>query len=377
MTAPRRSSGPGPAKPRQHLIPVGQIASMLADRIDSLARELFPRGRKDGHEWRVGSLAGEPGQSLGIHLSQDKPGVWRDFSAGKGGDALDLVAQARFGGNMTEAIKWAKGWLGLDGTDWQSLKTTRASVAQSEERQRQAEDEAKKKRDRALAIWLDGKSGIAFTPAGLYLQGRGLDLQKLPGSPNALRFHEALWCEEVRGKYPAMVAIINSLETGQPIAVHRTWLQALPGGHVVKAPVNAPKKVLGAMRGGVISLWKGVTVDPETGELKKNKSLSDVKVPVWVNLTEGIEDGLTIALAMPEARVMAGVSIGNMKALRWPAQVGGLVLWRQNDEPGSPADIAFQDMVKNVQAQGKRVKIPTMPQGVKDPNELVVVSSNA
>lgn len=364
-------------RPRRNLMPVSEIASLLADRIDALARELFPRGQKDGHEWRVGSLAGEPGQSLGIHLSQDKPGVWRDFSAGIGGDALDLVAQARFGANMTEAIKWAKGWLGLDGTDWQSLKTTRASLAQSDERERQAEAEAKKKRDRALAIWLAGKSGIAFTPVGLYLQGRGLDIQKLPGSPNVLRFHEALWCEEARGKFPAMVALVHDLRTGQPLAVHRTWLQVLTGGHVVKAPVSAPKKVLGAMRGGVISLWKGVVTDPETGEVKKNPPLSKLKQPEWVHLTEGIEDGLTIALAVPEARIMAGISIGNMKSLRWPASVAGVVLWKQNDAPGSEADKAFHEMVKNIQAQGKRVKIVSMPETVKDPNELVMVHSNA
>jgi twinkle protein len=49
----------------------------------------LPRRLKHGTEWRAGSLAGEPGQSLAVHLTGAKAGVWADFNGGDGGDLLD------------------------------------------------------------------------------------------------------------------------------------------------------------------------------------------------------------------------------------------------------------------------------------------------
>ena len=58
---------------------VAEISDQLAVRIESLCAHLFPSGHREGSEWRVGSIAGEPGDSLGIHLEGDKAGVWSDF----------------------------------------------------------------------------------------------------------------------------------------------------------------------------------------------------------------------------------------------------------------------------------------------------------
>ncbi len=51
------------------------IASLLAVQIENLAAELLPSGRREGREWRCGSVQGEAGNSLGIHLQGDKAGV--------------------------------------------------------------------------------------------------------------------------------------------------------------------------------------------------------------------------------------------------------------------------------------------------------------
>lgn len=371
MTARRPHARPNARSPRRDLVPIDALVQGLTARIDSLARELLPNGRRESQEWRVGSLQGEPGQSLGVHLAGDKAGVWRDFANGIGGDALDLVAQVLFGGRKVDAIKWAKGWLGLDGTDPASLRQTRAALARATERP-DAEVEAKKRRERALALWLSARRDLIGTPVEAYLGGRGIGLARFPGLPGALRYHERLFCKETETHFPAMLGLVASLASGKPIAVHRTWL-APHGEGWAKAPLVTPKKVLGAMRGGVISIWKGVAIDPETGEVKKNRPLSEAREPVWIDLTEGIEDALSVVEACPEARVMAGISIGNMKSLVWPERVAGLVLWRQNDPEGSPAAQAFEAMVEQLRRQGKRVKIVAMPEGVKDANELVMV----
>lgn len=66
-------------------------AGLLA-RADTLIPEWFPQGKRRGHEWVVGSLQGEPGDSLSINL---KTGVWKDFAEGTGGKGLvSLYAKA-------------------------------------------------------------------------------------------------------------------------------------------------------------------------------------------------------------------------------------------------------------------------------------------
>ena len=56
-----------------------EIARLLAARVDQLVLDLLPTGHREGHEWRVGSIGGEPGHSLGVHLTGTKAGVWSDF----------------------------------------------------------------------------------------------------------------------------------------------------------------------------------------------------------------------------------------------------------------------------------------------------------
>lgn len=85
---------------------------MLADRAQSVAEMLLPGGKKEGPEWRAGSVDGEKGQSLGVHLHGQKAGIWQDFATGEGGDLLDLWATTK---RMTlaEALDAARAWLGV------------------------------------------------------------------------------------------------------------------------------------------------------------------------------------------------------------------------------------------------------------------------
>jgi twinkle protein len=94
------------------MIDAGQIKTQLAARAESVARALFPNGKRVGQEWCVGSTAGEPGQSLKVHLSGEKAGLWADFAAGKSGDLLDLYCAVR-GVALNEALTWAKNFLGI------------------------------------------------------------------------------------------------------------------------------------------------------------------------------------------------------------------------------------------------------------------------
>src|SRR5262249_7431979 len=95
----------------RHRLLIEDVAVGLKADIERLVREILPRGRRDGAEYRVGSISGESGKSLAIHLGQDKPGIWRDFAAGIGGNVLDLVAAVVCDGDKRRAIAWASNWL--------------------------------------------------------------------------------------------------------------------------------------------------------------------------------------------------------------------------------------------------------------------------
>ena len=89
-----------------------ELSQRLAEQADRVARELLPNGSKEGHEWRCGSVDGEAGKSLGVHLTGSKAGVWSDFSAGTSGDLLDLVMAVR-GVGLPEAMKFAAEMIGV------------------------------------------------------------------------------------------------------------------------------------------------------------------------------------------------------------------------------------------------------------------------
>jgi hypothetical protein len=79
--------------------------------IQSFCLHLFPNGKYSNRMYCVGSLSGEPGNSLKICLFGEKVGMWKDFATGEGGNnLLDLLHRAR-GGSFTEACAEAANWL--------------------------------------------------------------------------------------------------------------------------------------------------------------------------------------------------------------------------------------------------------------------------
>jgi len=91
---------------------ITQIKIKLADRADDVAKMLLPAGRREGHEWRAGSIDGDKGQSLGVHLTGNKAGVWSDFSTGESGDLIDLWCAVKRV-SLVEALDQARAYLGI------------------------------------------------------------------------------------------------------------------------------------------------------------------------------------------------------------------------------------------------------------------------
>ncbi len=73
----------------------GETSRELSLRMASLVADLLPGARREGRLARIGSPAGEPGQSCAIHVGGARAGRWHDFASGQGGDALDLIRAVR------------------------------------------------------------------------------------------------------------------------------------------------------------------------------------------------------------------------------------------------------------------------------------------
>lgn len=334
----------------RYLHSIQDIARMLGDSAEAIAREFFPNGRKVGAEWRVGSLAGEPGQSLAVRIAGDKRGVWADFAAGVGGDMLELVAQARYGGDKGQALRWARAFLGL--TD----RAAPEGAAPPPPPPRAPPSEVSRSfAGKARAMWLGGHP-LGGTPAAAYLANRGIGLVALGRTPQALRFRPDAFCSERQATAPAMLGAIT--RGGTIIGCHRTFLERGPADRWLKARITAPKKVLGQVGGGFIPLWRGASGKP-IREAPEDDTLA---------IAEGIEDALTIALHMPEWRVIAAVSVGNMANLVLPTALRDVVFcWdRDGDNPGVAR--ARGMAVERLMGEGRSVREIRPPEGFKDFN---------
>jgi len=103
-----------------------EIAERMAQDAEGIARALFSQGKRIGQEWCVGSLAGEPGDSLKVNCGS-KSGTWKDFAdTGKGGDLIDLVQSVK-GCTKAEAIQFGREWCGIKSEKYEFLNTKKAA----------------------------------------------------------------------------------------------------------------------------------------------------------------------------------------------------------------------------------------------------------
>lgn len=156
------------------------------------------------------------------------------------------------------------------------------------------------------------------------LEARGIDLDAVPNKCPVLRWHPYLkhWARD-QWSGPAMIAPVMTHDGHKP-AIHATFLLDA-GGKVDKAPIGSPRLFLGPIGGAVVPLTYG-----PSGLSVEEALQQGVSGPLV--LCEGIETGLSLALALPEARVWAALSLGNMAhAPVWFGCVSSIVVALEND----------------------------------------------
>ena len=193
----------GPQYPRGDRT-AGEPAAMLADRAEELCRTYLPGGKRNGRHWRVGSVAGEAGQSLWVDLRGNDRGRWRDEAVpDHKGDMLDLIAAAK-GIDLPAAMDEAARFLGLPPPE------PAANAAEGP----------------FAAMLRDSLPVTPDDPAGRYLASRGL----AAGDAEGCRFHPILWVR-IDGKVreePALIVPLTDAD-GRRQAVHRIFVSEEAG----------------------------------------------------------------------------------------------------------------------------------------------------
>lgn len=365
---------------------LAEIKAMLLAQRHAVARHYAPpaTGSYDdvGQYWTLNP--GRADRSVGsfvVTLEGAKAGRWNDYATGEHGDLIDLIALS-LGCNLSDAVREARSWLGLAHDSPEDVARRKAAAERAlrlaAEAKAKGAEAKERRRKGALALWLSAEAQIKGTPVDHYLRdARGIDLALLGRQPGALRFHPScryrhldretgeVWDADL----PAMLAIANDGQ-GRPVACHRTWLARRPDGRWDKAPVPKAKKVLGEYAGGSIHLWRGI--GPRGG---KGKPLSDAPEGSHLFIAEGIEDALSCAIALPDARVISAISLSNFGGVALPATIASVTLIADQDE-GKDARAALDRAIAAHQRQGRTVRVWRNGEGGKDLNDALRARQN-
>lgn len=179
-----------------------------------------------------------------------------------------------------------------------------------------------------------------------YLEARACVIPPVDG---ALRWHPALRHPPSGLELPALLALVTHAETGEPMTLHRTWVQA----DGTKAPLDPPRLLLGGHRkaGGVIRLWP------------------DEAVTTGLGVAEGIETALSLAHAgLP---CWACIDAGNLQSLPLLRGIEALTIAADNDPAGLDAAERLGQRWAN---DGRQVRIVAAAGARADLNDLARAS---
>ncbi len=274
-----------------------EIVRRLGERAEDVCRHYLSNGRKIGGYWIIGDRRNAKGRSLYLRLNgpasgKGARGKWTDGATGEHGDLLDIIAGAVGADRHLDALIEAERFLGI-----------RRPISESSSQQR----------DAAAARLFAAARPISGTPVDDYLRSRGID----PAiTPHALRFHPNCYCRSSDGRQrltlPAMLAAVTD-NADRITGLMRTYLAA-DGSQ--KAPVDAPRRAMGALAGN------GVRFGP-TAEV--------------MAAGEGVETMLSLRMAIPTMSMIAALSAAHLAAIVPPAQLRRLYIAADGDAAGRNA----------------------------------------
>ena len=305
-------------------------------RLDTWSVELAVEARGTAHDagkgdWRIGES-----RSLIIH-----PGAFYfDFAAGAGGRGALILIKFLHNCDETAAGKLARAWL----ADHPGEGRLSHELADDEDMARAADDA---QRIAEIETLWEHRQPIGNTAAEIYLSSRGL----------AASCDSLGWLPNLRASEGAMIAAVKD-PGGKLVAIQLTYIT--PDG--AKSPVKPQRQT-----------WRG----PHDWTSRGVVWLSPYDGSGEVVVCEGVEDGLSLVEA-GAANVAAILGVGRLRKVLWPWGARKLLIARDDDPPGSPADNALYRGVIRQRGEGLMATILPRPRliapdamiPIKDANDL-------
>lgn len=358
--------------------------------LGDIVPELFGHGAKQVRRNRNGSWQVANRWRPNADMGQMKVwpgGAWKDFAGNEKGDAIDLVALGLVGvvnaDTRMRALEWVEQRYGIRDMD----PRARQALDETAQRRRQqmtedAERATHKARERARKAFFAAQETVAGTPAEIYLKGRGIDVATLPNRCPSFRYRPDCdyWPAREGRDTPRFPAMLSAMSDGKGRlgAVHYTFLEAdgsmklktLDRGWFEEKPDGrrvgrSAKLMFPDTAGLVIRITRGptnLTCEDAAAQGKRG----------WVLLTEGIEDGMTFALADPELRVHAAGSLSGYLGVPDLDCASGYLIARDNDWDKPQAVALFERAISHFRQFGKPVEAIAMPpEWGKDANDVL------
>ncbi|GLK72585.1 toprim domain-containing protein [Ancylobacter dichloromethanicus] len=307
-----------------------ELKALAQDNLRTILDQLAPGGRFQGGS-KPSYLVSNPmrndrNPSLCIWTRGTAAGGFVDWAERDviKGDIFGLVAYLN--GKPIKDFGFAAGWLrDMLGIEHMTAEDRRAAKEARDQRRREnAEAEERKRRhgaQRAYDKWRYGRMVMPGSTAYRYLEARGVPLAEVQHYSGELRYlpaeeywMAAEWGERTESgriqrykvrpgpKFPCIITPLRDAK-GTLRSLHYTFLAPDGSG---KADVEKPKLIWPEQLG--LSMWIGhgpTGLDPCQAD-----ATDGVTGPLC--LTEGLEDGLSAALAVPELRVWGAISLGNL-----------------------------------------------------------------
>lgn len=353
------------------------LREMLRQRLDPVLQKLFP-------QYRITHPTFTP---LNPTRADKRPGsfvIWTSGAAAGGfheyspafqasGDIIDLVAYVHRA-DRAYACAWAKDFLGIASMSREALTRAKNTARQSAAIEARSASQANAaKRQRANELF-NKAVPIRGTLGETYLAARGIAFSALSNPEDDLRFMPKLeywklaewdrstkpWTKLKSGpKLPAMVAAMRNA-AGDITAAHCTFLRSDGSG---KADLPNAKLMRGEARGAMIRLTRG----PENLTVEEAAAAGVIEAAI---VAEGIETALSLALAIPEARVSAAGSFDLMMLAPIEVAIFDPAIYALDNDDNPKASAVVEARLDALRATGKRAASMRAHEG-KDFNDLI------
>jgi hypothetical protein len=311
-----------------HYLHIAEIDHRLRERVGELVEFVSgEKGVRRGGEIRIGNKGGLKADISGLAKGRITP----FDGAGKGMSPFQYI-QSEMNLSFPGAIEWAANWLGIS-PDYKpdpeaELQRTERKKVERQEAEAVEKADQEKRTAKAVAI-LGATQDATGTPVKSYLKARAI-IETLPP--------DIRYLPPQNGTYGAMVAVARD-NAGTVQAIQRVFINENR-----KAPVKIQKRTNGVMDGAAVRL---------------PAMQGDELV-----LTEGPETGLSVWQLWGRE---TWVALGSIAKLVDTVPIGRpVIVARDADKNGSPADKALMKAVAAMTERGISVRVVSPPNPTKN-----------